>query len=69
MRFVLAQSAECRDCLAVRMKKTSVVILSVLVLTATQTIPISSGLASSSNPQAAEAKTQETVDLKISGMT
>jgi hypothetical protein len=47
---------------------TSAIVLSVLVLTAshaTGVLPASSA----NNPQLTESKAQETVDLKISGMT
>jgi hypothetical protein len=59
-----------KDCAAVKCNKTSAVVLSALVLTASH----AAGVLSASSkldpqPQAAEAKTQETVDLKISGMT
>jgi hypothetical protein len=65
---VLAPFPKTSEACCVRYNKTSVFVLSVLVLTANYaagTLPASS----TSNPQAAEAKAQETVDLKISGMT
>lgn len=52
----------------VRYKMTSAVVLSVLVLTANHATGVPP-VSSASNPQATEAKAQETVDLKISGMT
>ena len=47
---------------------TSAMVLSVLVLTASHATGVPP-VSSASNPQATEAKAQETVDLKISGMT
>jgi hypothetical protein len=52
----------------VRYKMTSAMVLSVLVLTASHATGIPP-VTSASNPQTTEAKAQETVDLKISGMT
>jgi hypothetical protein len=64
----LAGSRGIGDICSVRMNKTSVIVLSVLVFTASHTtgsLPDSS----STNLQAAEAKAQETVNLAVSGMT
>jgi hypothetical protein len=47
---------------------TSAIVLSVLVLTASHATGVPPA-SSANNPQLTEAKAQETVDLKISGMT